>query len=124
MADRTHQPSLPGADHEYVACLQPDELRKFVDDFVSGRVFTSAHLRESDDIAMVFMPLALGALAGWSDTGLKQIGVLWEYLDKAGPMVINGLPCFFSFRILNADDWATARAAILREQERRKNIEL
>ncbi len=60
MADRTHQPSLPGADAEYIACLPQEQLRQFVDDFVSGRIFTSAHLRENDDIGMVFMPVVLG----------------------------------------------------------------
>lgn len=121
-AEFLHLVKAVGQDGQVL--MPPDELRQFVDDFVSNRIFTSAHLRENDDIAMVFMPVALGAFSGWSDTGLERIGVLWEYLSQAGPMAINGLPCFFSFHVLNADDWKIAREAILREQERRKNIEL
>lgn len=35
---------------------------------------------------------------------LKSIGLVYEYLDKAGPRGINGMPNFFSCRLLNQDD--------------------
>ena len=43
--------------------MPEDKLRKFVDDFCSNRVFTSAHLREGDYtlLSIVFMPIVFGA---------------------------------------------------------------
>lgn len=35
---------------------------------------------------------------------LTSIGLVYEYLDKAGPMAINGLPIFYSLRLLNKTD--------------------
>lgn len=106
--------------------LSDDKLREFVDDFVSNRIFTSAHLRdqEANLLPMIFMPLGLGALSSLQPDSLSQVGCLWEYLDKAGPRAINGRPMFFSFQMLHIDDWERAKAAITKEQERRKNIEL
>jgi hypothetical protein len=106
--------------------LSDDELRKFVDDFVSNRIFTTAHLRdhEAGMITMIFMPLGFGCFSKVQPDSLKQIGVIYEYNDKAGPRSINGMPMFFSFHMLHIDDWERAKAAIIKEQERRKNIEL
>lgn len=55
---------------------------------------------------------------------LDQIGCFWEYMDKAMPRSINGLPCFMSVRIMHKDDWDRALKAILREQERMKELEV
>ena len=55
---------------------------------------------------------------------LKQIGCIYEFVDKAGPRSINGYPIFFSFRMIHTDDWARAAAAIEREEKRREKIEV
>lgn len=106
---------------------QSDEkLREFVDDYVSGRIFTTAHLHDSEAglIPTIFMPLGLGCFSKVQPDSLKQIGVIYEYLDKAGPRAINGKPMFFSFHMLHIDDWERVKPAIERELDRRKNIEL
>jgi hypothetical protein len=53
---------------------------------------------------MVFMPIALGAFSEYSEEARKDIGMVYEYLDKAGPRSINGYPIFFSFRVVNVKD--------------------
>jgi len=62
-----------------------------------------------------------GALRGvfW-----RNLGVIWEYIDKAGPRSINGHPSFFSHRLLSLSDWHRAHKAYVREMERRQNIEV
>ena len=40
----------------------------------------------------------------YKEVKLESIGMVYEYLDKAGPTGINGKPCFFSLRLLNKDD--------------------
>lgn len=124
MTDRKFQPELPSVTGEEIQHMSEENLKKFVDDLVSGRIFTSAQINDADMIGMVFMPLVLGALRGWSDTGLANIGVVWEYLDRAGPMSVNGYPAFFSMRLIHIDDWKIAVEAARKEAERRKNIEL
>ena len=92
--------------------LSDDELRRFVDDYVSDRIFTSAHLRDEEAarmLPMIFLPVALGCFSKTRPDSLKQIGVVWEYLHKAGPRGINGRPVFFSMNLLHIDDWERAR---------------
>jgi hypothetical protein len=60
----------------------------------------------------------------WRKEFTQQIGVLWEWMSKAGPRAINGYPTFFSVRLLHRDDWERARKAIIREQKRREDIEV
>jgi hypothetical protein len=106
--------------------LTDDKLREFVDDFVSGRIFTSAHLSNNEIglLPMIFMPLSLGVFANVRPDTLDQIGCMWEYLHKASPRSINGKPMFISFSMLHVDDWERAKAAILKEEKRRESIEL
>lgn len=47
------------------------------------------------------MPLALGAA---DKIDADKVGMLYEYMDKAGPRSVNGYPCFFSFRWLDKRD--------------------
>jgi hypothetical protein len=104
--------------------MSDEDLRDFVLGLCDGRVFTSAHIRNDHDIGMVFMPLKFGALRYYHPKEIDQIGVIWEYRDKAGPMDVNGMPSFFSCRIMHKDDWKRAVKAYEKENERRKGIEL
>jgi hypothetical protein len=110
-------PKLPSVTDE--------ELRTFVAAFCDGRIFTSAHLSEHEQgslLGSVFMPLAFGAFEDWSETEIEEIGIIYEYLDQAGPRSVNGRPIFMSFRMLNQTDWKRAVEAIETEKERRKDI--
>jgi hypothetical protein len=127
MTNRSFQPELPDVTGEEVRHMSDDELRSFVDDFLAGRIFTSAQINGSQSghlLQTIFMPLCLGALAGYSDTALSSIGVIWGYMKDALPGSINGYPIFHTMYVLHIDDWKIAIKAIEREQERRKHIEL
>lgn len=106
--------------------MSNDELRKFVDDFVSGRLFSSAHLKanEMKDVGLIFLPVAMGALSKYNPDSLDSIGLIFEYLDQALPRGINGRPMFTSCRFMGKPDWERARQAIIREEERRGSIEV
>lgn len=85
---------------------QPDDvLAQVARDLVTGRIFTSFDCRP-DDMAMVFMPIALGAFANATEEQIRDIGLIYEHYDKAGPRSCNGQPMFFSFRLLNVHDAA------------------
>lgn len=101
--------------------LPQEELKRVVMGVCDGQIFTSAHLRDHDLLDMVFMPVIFGGLTG---VELDSIGILYEDISKAGPRSINGLPNFFSFRLMNVGDWERCRKAIAREQERREDFEI
>ena len=49
---------------------------------------------------MVFMPVILGAFADMSKEDIDNIGLIYEYMDKAGPRSINGMPIFMTCRTI------------------------
>lgn len=103
------------------------DLKKFVLDFLGNAIFTDKHIAPHDQMSMlpmVFMPIALGALAKTEASSLEQIGCIWEFMSAAGPTAINGYPIFVSCRLMHKDDWVRAKEAIMREEERRANIEV
>lgn len=89
--------------------LQPRtdaDLKKIAIDLYEGKIFTDRHIQGSD-IQMVFMPIALGAFQNTSEEEIKDIGLIYEYLDQAGPRSINSMPCFFSFKMLSRSETET-----------------
>jgi hypothetical protein len=49
------------------------------------------------------LPISLGMFSSWSKEDLKEIGILYEDMSKAG-RTINGYPTFMSVQILNRGD--------------------
>lgn len=82
------------------------ELEQLAQDVVAGRVFTDRHCPNLEDLRMVFLALALADKEQIQELRKLDIGMLYEYLDQAGPRSINGMPCFFSFQYLNSEDFA------------------
>jgi hypothetical protein len=86
---------------------KPSEyLTQLAKDIAMNLVFTDRHVREFDitHLGMIFMPLVLGAFADATDEYKQDIGMIYEYYDKAGPRGVNGYPCFFSFGYINKHD--------------------
>lgn len=81
-----------------------EELRQIAVDIYDGKIFTSQHLSESEQnlMPMVFMPLAL--MDRETFKSLSEVGMVYEYLDKAGPRSVNGCPSFFSMHTLTSDE--------------------
>jgi hypothetical protein len=103
--------------------LADEKLREFVLRYCDGKIYTHHDVPEQQ-LHFIFMPLALGALEGWTETELKQIGCIYgDMKDASGPS-INGRPVFFTCQLMRVDDWARARAAIEKELARRKTIEV
>jgi len=84
--------------------LTEEEIKKLADDIYSGLVFTDRHIKNLDDISRVFMPLALLSGAQIEEFKVDMPGMIYEYIDKAGPLSIDGMPMFLSFRCLNQED--------------------
>ncbi len=99
--------------------MTKNERVQFVLNYVDGQIFTSMQIRNPNDLPMVFMVLAFGALDGWEREDAKQIGCFYEYLSAAGPRAINGMPMFLSVRFMHRDDCERCFDAIDRELDRR-----
>lgn len=83
--------------------LTAEALKTLADDIRAGRIFTSAHIATHDNVlGLVFMPLAF--MSAEDRETLRDVGMAYEYLDKAGPRCINGYPMFFSVRLLSKED--------------------
>jgi hypothetical protein len=81
------------------------ELVQLGKDMALGKIFTSAHVRNPEDIRMVFMALVFLSQEGLEKLKQAKAHVFYEYIDKAGPRSINGYPCFFSFSFLTREQW-------------------
>lgn len=107
----------------FVRKMTAQERKTFVVDYLQNKVITSNQI--PDDLwPKCFMVLALGALSGWGKEELLKIGILYEYLDQAMPVGINGYPMFMSCRMMHIDDWVVCAAAIAKELERLDSLEV
>ena len=84
-----------------------EELKQIAIDFAEGKIFSNLHIdleRNGSMLAMVFMPLALGAdISEQIESG--ECYMVYEYLSKAGPRSINGMPIFFSMRYISKNEY-------------------
>jgi hypothetical protein len=102
--------------------MTADEIKDFVMGWCDGKIFTDRHCHQERDITMVFMVLALGGIPeGWTE---ENLGLIWEWMDKAGPMAVNGMPTFFSCHMMHKEDWEICRELIQDEMKRRKDLKI
>jgi len=80
------------------------EIKQLAEDMYKGLVFTDRHVQTPDDIQMVFLPLVLMGKELSEELQKNLPGMIYEYVDKAGPMAINGMPVFTSFKMVSMDD--------------------
>lgn len=82
------------------------EVRKLAMGIHGGQVFVSwqLHEHEMNLLSMVFMPLSM--MSELDMAGIKRDNVrhFYGYMKDAAPRSINGLPMFFSFYTLDAED--------------------
>lgn len=114
--DTTPEGSLPR--------MSDEKLREFVVGVLDGTLFISAQVRDPELLPVIFMPIGMGALKGWTDEQMKEIGVLYAPMSSALERSINGYPFLTEVRFMHREDWARASKALDREWTRRKEIEI
>ena len=80
--------------------MSDEQLRQLCIDIYAGKVFTDRHCNSPQDIGMVFMVVGLGGLNNDDEPEM-----IYEYLDKAGPRSVNGMPMFMSVNVMNRADF-------------------
>ena len=88
------------------------ELRQLAADCADGKVFGSWMLQTQDQISMVFMLIPLMGPADLAHLKASAYHV-YEYLDKAGPRSINGMPMFLSLSTLTEEEWGKVRVWVV-----------
>lgn len=85
-----------------------DELKNIAKDLVEGKIFTDRHIQDPKDVMLVFEVLAFLTDEQNKDfqEAIKsgEIALIYEYMDKAAPRSVNGMPIFFSCRTLTKDE--------------------
>jgi len=82
--------------------MSREELKQLALDMLSGAVFTNMHVSAPEQLGLVFM--LLGFLNDEQAKELADIGLIYEYMSKAGPRSVNGMPIFMSARFVHKDD--------------------
>jgi hypothetical protein len=93
-----------------------DELKQIALDLHQGRIFTDRHCPDPETFRMVFMLFVFMTEEHLDQLKADPPGLIFEYLDQAGPRSVNGMPSFFSCQMLNKAD--TDRVFALYEQLR------
>jgi hypothetical protein len=109
-AENTHPASMQNA--WATGALKPksienkDEafLTQLAKDIAMNLVFTLDQIADPSIANMVFMPLMFGAFSDCTKEYIEDIGMVYEYYNKAGPTAINGYPIFFSCAFINRHD--------------------
>jgi hypothetical protein len=80
--------------------MKEQELKQLAIDIMEGRVFGSWNVKDWEhDLGCVFMVIPL-----MNEPLPEDTAHVYEYYDKAGPVSMNGMPTFFSMKILLKDD--------------------
>jgi len=104
-----------------VGRLNPEEMVRLAFDIVQRKVLTSHEVVPFDEFPSVF-PGAIKALGEMSAEAVKEIGVVYEYLDKAVGKASNGQPAFLSAGYLHREDWERVRELALSEVLRQERV--
>lgn len=80
------------------------ELKQIAIDIYKGLIFTDRHIHNSEDISLVFMPFVFMDKKQMKEFKKDPPGLIFEYIDKAGPRSINGMLSFFSMQFLSIND--------------------
>lgn len=84
--------------------MTDEEIKKLAEDMYKGLVFTDRHIQNPHDIYMVFIPIIFIKKEQADEFNNNPPGMIYEYMDKAGNMAINGMPTFFSCNIISQED--------------------
>lgn len=90
--------------------MTPQEIDELAYDLVTGQVWISVFGAPSWASFQGFFTLMVGGLSAqghpWDDVCAwgEQIGGAWEYISKASPVSVNGMPSFLSMHLIHFDD--------------------
>lgn len=80
-----------------------EEIRQIAHGIRDGEIFCSDQCHP-EDLPRVFMTFGLMGPKNAIELKIRDITLVYESLSAAGPHAINGMPMFFSLRLMNRDE--------------------
>ena len=102
--------------------LSEEDVRNLALALFHGEIFTDRHCKTPDEVLSVFAVLALADEALLKDIGEDKPGMVYEYLEKACPLSVNGLPVFLSCNFLSQDDTRQVHSLLRRLSQAEERI--
>jgi len=82
-----------------------EELKQLALDIYSGEVFTDKQCENKSFIDHIFMPLAFMDKKARKQFNKNKPFLIFEYINKACPVAINGMPTFLSCQYLDKESF-------------------
>jgi hypothetical protein len=115
--------SHPEHNYRPIPAQGDEKIKKIAQDIVHNLIFTDHHYRNQQEqielLGMTFMPIIFGGL---SDVDPNDLGMIYEYMDKALPRSINGYPCFMSCRVMNKPDTKKVFELVVKMQKALEDV--
>lgn len=92
-----------------IANRTDEEINQLAIDILAGLVFTSSSIRDAEELMSVFLCLGMMERDELKKLAEDEPAFFYEYLSKAGPLSVNGMPRFFSVNMLNHHDMLKLR---------------
>ena len=80
------------------------ELKQLAIDIIEGKVFGTWNLKHPEDVGSIFMGMIFLDSEQKKKLVSDNIVHFYEYLDKAGPLSVNGMPTFFNMHLLAEEE--------------------
>lgn len=133
----THQPNQttprrqPAGAEFQIPRMPLADIQRLAKAMISNEVFSTwnMHLdysnpeQAANEISAVFMVLMFGAFEQVPKDRLSDIGLIYEYINQAHPISVNGYPSFFSCRLLHSDDLPYLKEAIKHYNELNRGLD-
>lgn len=84
-----------------------EEVKQIALDLHRGKIFTDRHISDDDDgfkLERVFFVLGMLKPEQMDAIKADPPGLIFEYIEKAGPRGFGNLPMFFSMQMLSQED--------------------
>jgi len=98
------------------------QLKQIAVDLAEGKIFSNLHLRNQEELSGVFMVILFMDQEQLQKIADNDVVFIYEYLDKANPLSVNGMPTFFSMRYLTKYDFSTMYHEYIRYVEMRQEF--
>jgi len=102
-----------------------EELKAIAVGIADGNIFCSMQIPPGEQQHMlhsVFMVLAFMSKEDLERLLAENVSVFFEDMSKAGPMSVNGYPCFFSCQTLTKTEWELVVPMIKKYDEMKKEF--
>jgi hypothetical protein len=99
-----------------------EELKEIALGIHKGHIFTDRHVRSAQELSLVFMPLIFLKEEQIDKIKKEDIGMVYEYMDKAGPRSVNGMPCFMSMQMITEAEAKTVIGYVEKYREAEKTV--